>query len=29
MYEEKLEITEGLEKAAAPMKEFMVRNTRE
>ena len=25
MYEEKLEITEGLEKAAAPMKEFMVR----
>lgn len=29
MYEEKLEIAEGLEKAAAPIKEFMVRNTRE
>lgn len=29
MYEEKLEITEGLEKASAPIKEFMVRNTRE
>ncbi len=29
MYEEKVEILEGLEKAAAPLKEFMVRNTRE
>lgn len=29
MYEEKLEISEGLEKAAVPLKEFMVRNTRE
>lgn len=29
MYEEKLEITEGLEKAAQPIKEFMVKNTRE
>lgn len=29
MYEEKLEIAEGLEKASAPIKEFMVRNTRE
>jgi len=29
MYEEKLEIAEGLEKAAATIKEFMVRNTRE
>ena len=29
MYEEKVEIVEGLEKAAAPIKEFMVRNTRE
>lgn len=29
MYEEKIEITEGLEKAANPLKEFMVRNTRE
>ena len=29
MYEEKVEILDGLEKAAAPLKEFMVRNTRE
>lgn len=29
MYEEKVEIEEGLEKAIAPLKEFMVRNTRE
>ena len=29
MYEEKVEIVEGLEKAAEPIKEFMVRNTRE
>ena len=29
MYEEKIEITEGLEKAAEPLKEFMVRNTRD
>lgn len=29
MYEEKIEITEGLEKASEPIKEFMVRNTRE
>ena len=29
MYEEKLEITEGLEKASQPIKEFMVKNTRE
>lgn len=29
MYEEKIEITEGLEKAAGPIKEFMIRNTRE
>lgn len=29
MYEEKIEITEGLEKASQPIKEFMVRNTRE
>jgi len=29
MYEEKLDIVEGLEKAAEPVKEFMVRNTRE
>lgn len=29
MYEEKLEIAEGMEKATVPLKEFMVRNTRE
>ena len=29
MYEEKVEIIEGLEKAAEPIKEFMIRNTRE
>lgn len=29
MYEEKIEISEGLEKAAQPIKEFMVKNTRE
>ena len=29
MYEEKVEIEEGVEKAIAPLKEFMVRNTRE
>ena len=29
MYEEKIEISEGLEKAANPIKEFMVKNTRE
>lgn len=29
MYEEKIEIVEGLEKASEPIKEFMVRNTRE
>ena len=29
MYEEKIEISEGLEKAVAPLKEFMVKNTRE
>lgn len=29
MYEEKMEITEGLEKASEPIKEFMIRNTRE
>lgn len=29
MIDEKVEITEGLEKAANPLKEFMVRNTRE
>lgn len=29
MYEEKVEIAEGLEKATNPIKEFMVRNTRE
>lgn len=27
--DEKIELTEGLEKAAVPLKEFMVRNTRE
>ena len=29
MYDEKIEITEGIEKAAQPLKEFMLRNTRE
>ena len=29
MYEEKVEIIEGLEKAVEPIKEFMIRNTRE
>lgn len=29
MYEEKVEIADGLEKATNPIKEFMVRNTRE
>lgn len=29
MYEEKIEITEGLEKASQPIKEFMIKNTRE
>lgn len=29
MYEEKVEIDEGLQKASEPLKEFMVRNTRE
>ena len=29
MFDEKIELTEGLEKASAPIKEFMVRNTRE
>lgn len=29
MFEEKLDVTEGLEKAADPLKEFMVKNTRE
>lgn len=29
MFEEKLDVTEGLEKAANPLKEFMVKNTRE
>ena len=28
MYEEKIEISEGLEKASQPIKEFMVKNTR-
>lgn len=29
MYEEKIEISEGLDKAVQPLKEFMVKNTRE
>lgn len=29
MYEEKIEITDGLEKASQPIKEFMIKNTRE
>ena len=29
MYEEKIEISEGLDKAVQPLKEFMVNNTRE
>lgn len=29
MYEEKVEISEGLDKAVIPLKEFMVKNTRE
>ena len=29
MFDEKVEVMEGLEKASLPMKEFMVRNTRE
>jgi len=29
MFDEKVEVMEGLEKAAQPLKEFMVRNTRE
>ncbi len=29
MYDEKIEISEGIEKAAAPLKEFMIKNTRE
>ncbi|MFV0626281.1 MAG: flagellar type III secretion system pore protein FliP [Alphaproteobacteria bacterium] len=29
MYEDKMDITEGLDKASVPVKEFMVRNTRE
>ena len=29
MYEEKVEISEGLDKAVVPLKEFMVKNTRE
>ena len=29
MYEEKIEISEGLEKAVKPLKDFMIKNTRE